>query len=135
MFNTIATVKVKNDAGKVIASQDYQKVVFDGIELVEGKVNPGPSIETLLSDAIEYFQEFVGADGNGVVEMLKAATYAHDLDRRAKIRGTLVSAIEGPDKAIEKQVKQYMIGRAASGKPVTEAVARERVKRLMEEED
>jgi hypothetical protein len=135
MFNTIATVKVKNDAGKVVASQDYDKVVFDGIELVDGKVNPGTDIEGLLGAAIAYFQEFVGAEGSGVLEMLKAATYAHDLDRRAKIRGTLVSAIEGPDKAIEKQVKAYMAGRAASGKPVTEAVARERVKRMMEEED
>jgi hypothetical protein len=127
MVKTTARVNVKNDAGKVVQFQDYDKVVFEGNEIVDGKVQPVEDMETLLGVAIEYFQEQVGKDGSGVLEMLKCATYAHDLNRRSSIRQALVAAAEGPDKAINKAVKDLMAAKAAQGKPISEEEARRRV--------
>lgn len=133
MFTTQAEVKVKNSQGQVIASQQYSKQVFHGTEEKDGKVvtGEGTSVEKLLGDAIAFFQKEAGEKGNGVIELLKAATYAHDLDVRAGIRQTLVTAAAGPDKAIEKQIKDFMAARAALGKPVTEEVARTRVMAML----
>jgi hypothetical protein len=132
MFNITAKVQVKNDSGKVVATQDYDKVVFEasGIDAEDKYIQD--DVEALLGATIEFFQNEVGEDGNGVLEMLKNVTYSHDLGVRAKIRQTLVATLNGPDKAIAAQVKQYMIGRAAKGKPVTEEEAYKRVMAMMD---
>jgi hypothetical protein len=135
MFTMKAVVKVKNDKGVVIAQQEYDKVVFEGIALLEGKVVTGDNIEQLLGDAIALLQKEAGEDGNGVVEMLKNVTYAHDLGVRASIRQSLVTALEGPDKAIDKSVKNFMAARAAAGKPISEEAARKKVMAMMADED
>lgn len=139
MYKTKAKVQVKNDAGKVILSQEYDKVVFEGTHADDkGKATFDASqpdaVKGLLGNAIAFFQAQVGEKGNGVVELLKNATYAYDLGERAKIRQQLVSGAEGPEKSIEKQVKEFMAARARMGKPVTEEVARKRVMAMLEEE-
>lgn len=133
MFKTEAKVQVKNAQGAVIASQLYDKLVFEGTKLVDGKVASDATVEDLLGSAIQFFQKEVGEKGNGVVELLKNATYAYDLGVRAGIRQTLVTAAAGPDKAIEKSIKDFMAARAAAGKPVTEEVARTKIMALMAE--
>lgn len=133
MFTTKATVQVKDSQGKVITSQEYDKVVFEGLALDEKGKPTGGTPEELLGAAIEHFQKEAGKDGNGVLELLSAATYANDLGVRAKIRQALVTAIAGPDKAIEKAVKDLMAARAAAGKPISEEAARARVKAFMED--
>lgn len=130
MFTTNAKVQVKNAKGEVIMSQEYQKTVFEGLKADDKGKPEGGTPEELLGAAIEFFQKQAGEKGNGVVELLKNATYAYDLGERAKIRQQLVTAAAGPDKAIDKAVKDYMAMRAAMGKPVTEEAAR---KKLMED--
>jgi hypothetical protein len=134
MFQTKAKVQVKNTQGVVIASQEYDKVVFEGTALNDkGKVIVGEGVtpEQLLGATIAYYQAQVGEKGNGVLAMLADNTYAHDLGRRASMRQTLVTAAAGPDKAIEKAIKDFMAARAAAGKPVTEEAARAKMLALM----
>lgn len=131
MFKTTAKVQVKNAQGQVIATQEYNKLVFEGTELTDGKVTSKEPVEGLLGAAIKFFQDEVGEKGNGVIELLKNATYAYDLGVRAGIRQTLVTAAAGPDKAIEKAIKDLMAARAASGKPITEEIARAKVMAMM----
>lgn len=131
MYYTTARVNVKNDKGEVVAFKDYQKVNFDGDGIHEdgelkGKVIVGDP-EAMLGATIEYFQAQVGEDGNGVLDMLKDLTYAHDLDRRSVIRRAIEKGLEGPDKAIEKAIKQAMAAREALGKPITYEEAKRRV--------
>ena len=130
MFTKKATVQVKDSKGTVVAKQDYNKVVFEGTEEVNGKVQGGTA-EQLLGDAITFYQNKVGEKGNGLLALLADATYAYDLGERAKIRQTLVTAIAGPDKAIEKAIKDLMAARAAAGKPITEEAARLKIEALM----
>lgn len=133
MFLTKAKVQVKNDKGAVVASQEYDKTVFEGTGLDDkGNIVPGDA-ETLLGQAIQWFQEQVGEKGNGVVELLKNATYANDLGKRATIRQMLVAAVAGPEKAIEKSIKDFMAARAAAGKPISEEKARAKVLAMMED--
>jgi hypothetical protein len=131
MYNTDAEVKVKNSQGAVIATGKYQKVVFEGTSADgNGKpVHTGPP-EELLSQAINHFQG-LNPKGNGLIDLLENVTYAYDLGQRAKVRAQLVAAAAGPDKAIDKMVKDFMAGRAAAGKPVTEEVARAKVLAMM----
>ena len=134
MFQTKAEVKVKNSKGEVIASQGYTKQVFEASDQdAAGNLlgNGADQIEPLLGSAIGFFQTVVGDKGNGVLELLKHATYSYDLTQRAKIRQSLVANAAGPEKAIEKQVKDFMAARAAMGKPVTEDVARTRVMAML----
>lgn len=132
MFNITAKVQVKN-GDKVLGDKEYSKVVFEGTGRNDkGEVIGQDNPEALLGDAIAYFQEQAGEKGNGVVELLKAATYANDLGVRAKIRQTIVAALEGPEKAIEKAVKDLMALRQSIGKPITEDDARKRVMAQME---
>lgn len=131
MFLTTAKVQVKDSQGKVIATQEYNKTVFEGTGIDDkGKVIAGAP-EAMLGDAIAFFQKEVGEKGNGVVELLRNATYAYDLGVRAGIRQTLVTAAAGPDKAIEKAIKDLMAARAAAGKPLTEEQARAKVMVMM----
>lgn len=130
MFLTDAKVQVKN-GDKLIAEKVYQKVVFEGTGLNEKKEIIAGDPETLLGDALAYFQKKVGEKGNGVLALLAAATYANDLNERNKIRQSLVAAAEGPEKAIEKAIKDFMAARQAAGKPVTEEVARTKVMAMM----
>lgn len=133
MFLTKAKVRVKNDKGAVVASQEYDKTVFEGMGTDDkGNMIPG-DVETLLGQAIQWFQEQVGETGNGVLELLKNATYANDLGKRAAIRQMLVSAVAGPEKAIEKSIKDFMAARAAAGKPISEEKARAKVLAMMED--
>lgn len=129
MFTTLATVEVKGTADsegkkKVLRSQEYQKVVFEGMDIVtddgKEKIIGQDKPEELLAQAIQFFQDKVGKDGNGVIELLKNTTYAYDLTVRAGIRQNLLSALEGPEKAIEKGLKDMIAARAAVGKPITE---------------
>lgn len=129
MFKTSAVVQVK-DGAKVLAKQEYDKIVFHGTSEEDGKVIGGEPTD-LLAKAIKYFQEKVGEKGNGVLELLSAVTYAHDLEVRNKLRSGLVAAIAGPEKAIEKSIKDFMAARAAAGRPVTEEVARQKVMAMM----
>lgn len=129
MFKTPAKVQVKNSKNEVVASQEYDKIVFEGTSKDEqGKVlydaNNPDAVVNLLRDAIGFFQSQVGEKGNGVIELLKNATYSYDLGERAKIRQQLVTAAAGPDKAIEKAIKDYMAARSAMGRPVTMEQAR-----------
>jgi len=126
MFETQATVKVKNSQNVVIAEQKYTKVVFEGLSL-DGKGNPvGGTPEELLTAAIAFYQS-KNPKSNGVLVMLADATYANDLGQRNSIRQSLIAGMAGPDKAIEKAIKDLMAARAASGKPIVEARAREKV--------
>jgi hypothetical protein len=139
MFTTDAEVKVKDSQGKVLATQKYNKIIFEGTALDgNGKVTaldaqgaPMP-VEYLLKAAIDHFQS-LNPKGNGVVDLLENVTYANDLGARAKVRAQIIAATAGPDKAIDKMVKDFMAGRAAAGKPVTEEVARARVVAMMAE--
>lgn len=140
MYKTTAEVKVKNDKNEVILSQKYDKIVFEGTGPDEkGKptfdgTDAPKAILALLATAIDFFQAEVGEKGNGALELLKQATYAYDLERRNKIRQQLVSGAEGPEKTIEKLVKDHMVARAKLGKPVTEEVARKRVQEMLDAE-
>lgn len=135
MFETKAKVTVKNAKGEVVGTQEYNKRVFEGTGAdANGKPTYDSAnenaISQLLADAIDFYQK-QNPKGNGVVDLLSDATYAYDLGVRAGIRQGLVTALAGPDKAIEKQIKDFMATRAAMGKPVTEAVARERVMAML----
>jgi hypothetical protein len=136
MLTTKAKVTVKNAKGEVIATQEYDKVVFEGLTMTsDGKPTLGDSpeaVSTALGAAIEFYQK-ASPKGNGVVDLLKDATYAYDLGVRANIRQSLVTAIAGPDKAIEKMVKDMIAARAAAGKPITEEAARAKVALIMGE--
>lgn len=132
MFQTKKDVQVKDGQNKVIASQPYDKVVFEGDALDEkGNIVVTSETKVLLGAAIDFFQKEVGEKGNGVLELLKCATYAYDLGIRADIRQKLVAAAAGPDKAIEKAIKDLMVARAAANKPITEEVARAKVMAAM----
>jgi hypothetical protein len=141
MFKTKATVNVKGNDGKIKATQEYEKAVFHGTHLdTDGNVQiqplPGKTLDEtmaeLLTQALAYAQTRTkDGKGNPVVELLERYTYADDLDVRSKIRASLVAASEGPDKAIDKMVKDFIAGRLAVGKPVTEEVARKRVLAMM----
>lgn len=133
MYKTQAEVKVKDSQGKVIGQQVYDKLVFEGMQADDKGKPTGGTPEELLGQAIGFLQKEVGEKGNGVVEMLKHVTYAYDLGVRAGIRQNLVTALAGPDKAIEKAIKDLMAARAAAGKPITEEAARAKVKALMED--
>jgi len=134
MYKTTAKVQVKNSKGEVILSQEYEKLVFEGTGPDDkGKPTGGEPLE-LLQAGIDFLQEKVGKAGNGVTELLGYVTYAYDLEARAKIRNALVSNAAGPEKAIEKQIKEYMAARAAMGRPVSEEIARKRVMAMLEEE-
>jgi len=133
MFQTTAKVQVKN-GDKVLGEKEYAKVVFEGVGLNEKKeIIPGDA-ETLLGEAIAYFQEQVGEKGNGVIELLKNATYANDLGQRNKLRATIVASLEGPEKAIEKMIKDFMAARQAAGKPISEEAARAKVMAMQAED-
>lgn len=131
MYTTKAEVKVKNAAGVVIASQEYQKQVFEGTQADDKGKPTGGTVEELLSGAIQFYQNKVGEKGNGVLALLADATYAYDLGERARIRQTLVTAAAGPDKAIEKAIKDFMAARAAAGKPISLEVATAKVTAMM----
>lgn len=136
MFTTNAKVQVKNSKNEVIAEQVYNKTVFEGTSSDDkGKPtydgNDPNAISGLLRDAVAFFQGQVGEKGNGVIELLKNATYAYDLGERAKIRQQLVTAAAGPDKAIEKAIKDLMSARAAAGKPITVEQARAKMEAMM----
>jgi len=132
MFQTTAKVQVKN-GDKLLGEKEYSKVVFEGTGLTDKKeIVPGDP-ETLLGEAIAYFQAQVGEKGNGVIELLKNATYANDLGQRNKIRATIVASLEGPEKSIEKAVKDFMAARQAAGKPISEEAARAKVMAMMED--
>lgn len=133
MIKTTAEVKVKDNAGKVIAQQSYQKTVFEYMKTDEkgnGVKLEGDAVSDALSAAIQHYQS-ENPKGNGVVDLLRDATYAYDLGKRAAIRNSLVTAAAGPDKAIDKAIKDLMAARAAAGKPLTEAQAREKVMVMM----
>jgi len=132
MFQTTAKVQVKN-GDKLLGEKEYSKVVFEGTGLTDKKeIVPGDP-EVLLGEAIAYFQAQVGEKGNGVVELLKNATYANDLGQRNKIRATIVASLEGPEKSIDKAVKDFMAARQASGKPISEEAARAKIMAMMED--
>ena len=131
MFTTTAKVQVKNSQGGVIATQEYNKTVFEGLSMDDKGKIVGGSPEELLAQAIGFYQQKIGEKGNGVVALLADATYAHDLGERAKIRQSLVTAVAGPDKAIEKAVKDLMSARAAAGRPITEEAAKAKVMAMM----
>ena len=132
MFKTQAEVKVKDGQNKVIASQTYEKIVFEGDSKDDkGNTVVSSEVKVLLGAAIDFFQKEVGDKGNGVLELLKNATYAYDLGVRASIRQTLVTAAAGPDKAIEKAIKDLMVARAAANRPITEEQARAKVMAAM----
>ncbi len=132
MFTENAKVQVKNSQGQVIATQEYNKIVFEGTGRGEdGKVISSVDVTALLKDAITFLQKEAGEKGNGVLELLKNVTYAYDLGVRAGHRQTLVTAAAGPDKAIEKAIKDLMAARAAAGKPMSEEIARAKVLALM----
>ena len=127
MYKTQGEVKIKDSQGKVIATQKYDKIVFEGMsEDADGKPTGG-SDEELLQAAVAYFIQEVGKDKRAVVEMLKATTYGHDLGEKATVRQSMMRALAGPEKAIDKAVKDYMAARLAMGKPVTEEQARKKV--------
>jgi len=132
MFKTTKTVEVKN-GDKTLGSQEYTKVVFEGIGLDDKKKIITGDAETLLGDAISFFQGIEGEKGNGVLRLLSEATYAYDLGVRSKIRQTIVAAMEGPEKAIEKSIKDFMAARQAAGKPISEEAARAKVLAMMED--
>ena len=130
MYTTDAEVKVKNSQGAVIATQKYSKVVFEGTS-ADGNGKPqGGTPEELLNSAIQYFQE-QNPKGNGLLDLLENVTYANDLGQRAKVRAAIVAAAAGPDKAIDKAVKDFMAARAAAGKPIDEVAARAKVMAMM----
>jgi hypothetical protein len=130
MFQTTAKVQVKN-GDKLLGEKNYDKVVFEGVGLTDKKeIIPGDP-ETLLGEAIAYFQAQVGEKGNGVIELLKNATYANDLGQRNKIRAVIVASLEGPEKAIEKAIKDLMAARQSAGKPISEEAARAKVMAFM----
>jgi hypothetical protein len=123
MYQTEAEVKVKDSSGKVVASQKYQKNVFDGLK-ADAKGNPeGGDDPDLLRAAIDFFTTEIAKKaikGTTPVKLLLGhVTYSADLGQRQNIRQSLVTAMEGPDKAIEKSIKDYMAARAALGKPMT----------------
>ncbi len=130
MFTTKAEVKVKNSQGVVIATQEYQKVVFEGTS-TDGNGKPqGGTPEELLNQALAYFAQ-IDPKANALVVLLENVTYANDLGQRAKVRAQLVAAAAGPDKAIDKAIKDFMAARAAAGKPITEEAARVKVMAMM----
>lgn len=144
MFKTKATVTVKDNQGKVLITQDYDKVVFGGTQIDakgnavgpfgdDGTTRADNADEQLVQAAISFYISEAGPSGNGVADMLADLTYAYDLGRRASIRQQLVTAAAGPDKAIEKAIKDLMAARAAAGKPIDEVTARAKVKALMED--
>jgi hypothetical protein len=135
MYTVKAKVQVKNTKNEVIGSQDYDKIIFEGTSVgTDGKptidaTNPN-AVSELLAQAIAHYQA-LDPKGNAVVDMLSDVTYAHDLGRRSKMRAGVVTALAGPDKAIDKQVKDFMAARLALGKPVDEATARARVQAML----
>ena len=130
MVKSPATVNVKGSQGNIIATQNYDKVNFHGDTLTEQGTISGGTPESLLTDAIAFFQA-ENPKGNGVIELLRSATYAYDLGVRASIRQSLVTAAAGPEKSIDRAVKDLMAARSAAGRPISEETARAKVMALM----
>lgn len=76
--------------------------------------------------AFETLDDILAAVGTpeGLKELIENANYAINLKARAPVRQTLAAKVAGPDKAIEKAIKDMVKARAAMGKPITEEAAR-----------
>jgi len=127
MYKTTAKVTVKDNQGKVVATQEYTKIVFEGLSEDDKGKPTGGTDEELLGQAVAYFEAEAGKDQRGVIDLLKELTYGYDLGVKATVRQQLMRAVAGPDKAIEKAIKDYMAARAAMGKPVSEEIARKKI--------
>lgn len=125
MFTETAKVQVK-DGKTVKGEQTYSKVRFapDSKDTAEAKAYfEGKAPTDLLKDAIAFLQA-ERPKQNGMVELLREAEYAYDLGKRNKIRQSILSGLEGPEKAIEKAIADLMKARQAMGKPISEEKAR-----------
>lgn len=130
MYTKSAVVTVK-DGDKLIGKQEYQKVIFEGMQADEKGKPTGGTKQELLKACIDFLTG-KSKEGDGVGDLLSYATYAYDLAVRGTIRAAIEKAAEGPDKVIEKTIKDLMAARAAAGKPITEDEARKKVLALME---
>lgn len=74
-----------------------------------------------------------GADKDATADFLGSLNYGVNLKARASVRATLLAKLEGPDKAINKAVEQFIKARAAMNKPVDEATARKIVTAMLGE--
>lgn len=66
--------------------------------------------------------------------ILKALNQGIDQRARASVRARLVRQSEGPEKAIEKQVKALMDARSAAGKPISYEIAKAKIELLNAED-
>lgn len=96
-------------------------------------------ILSYLGDSTGEAVEFTLADGKTKVkvapkmkEVLDALNYGVNLKARVVVRNEIQARLEGPDKAINKQVADFIKARAAVGKPVTEEQARKFVLMMMD---
>jgi len=128
----VVEVKIKDAQGKEIIEQS--PVTFPFFESAE-------DILSVLGDNSGDVVEFQLADGKTVVklapktaELLVCENYGANLKARATVRAALLNKLEGPEKAINRQVEQLVKARAAKGKPITEVQARKIVLLTMEME-
>jgi hypothetical protein len=137
MYTIKAKVEVKN-GDKVVGTKEYDKVVFEGFSADDkGKpVIPSDPAEVgkLMTAARDFFKAEGGekaTDVTALVELLKNVTYAYDLGQRSSVRQAILNEQAGPEKSIEKAIKDVMAARAQAGKPITEEQARAKVLAMM----
>ena len=67
----------------------------------------------------------------GLKSLIAAANYGFNLKARSAVRQAILETEGGPDKAIDKMVKDLIKARQVVGKPITEGAAREMVLKFM----
>ena len=98
---------------------------------VEVKFGSGESKRTVSREVkyskLETADDVLGLlnDPKTLAELLGDVNYARNLGARSKVRQAIMSTEAGPDKAIEKAIKDMVKARAAVGKPITEEQAKQ----------
>lgn len=110
---------MKNDQGTVTVSigdkefsKGYTKKIYETADDVLGELQDEKALKTVIDNL----------------------NYATDLKLRAKVRADILSESAGPEKAVDKMVKDMVKMRAAVGKPITEEQARKIILALQDQE-
>lgn len=93
--NGKVTLVVGEGDAKKEFTKDYQKVIFE-----------------TAADIVGWLQ-----DAEKAPSVIAALNYGYDLKQRAKVRQQLESTSAGPEKALEKLIKNIQAARTALGKP------------------
>ena len=103
------------------------KTINDNVEVKIGDKMLSAPVSYSVPETAEDILQLMSTEP-GLKDVITNISYASNLRARAKVRQTLLSQEGGPEKAFEAMVKQIVKQRAAVGKPIDEAKAKELAK-------